>query len=153
MKHCPKLKEWFQHIPLTLLLHPLGHLSCSDNCWLRQAWECINHKQAVLQYLRKAAFLYCSSSVREARLRTARIYRWNSSILSHHHNYLLVLQKHLNATNSQQSPSTPHLAQLAVLSLWHFQSGEQRRDSNSDDKKCVFTECSLSSAKTEHTGQ
>lgn len=109
MKHCPKLKEWFQHIPLTLQFHPLGHLSCSDNCWWRQAWECINHKQAALQYLRKATFPY-GSSVREARLCTARIYKWNSSILDHRHYYLLVLQKDLNAINSEQSPSIPHLA-------------------------------------------
>lgn len=107
MKHCPKLTERFQHIPLTLQPHPLGHLSCSDNCWGRQAWECINHKQAVLQNLGKATFLYCSSWIREVRLHTATIYWWNRSVLSHHHDHLLVLEKHLNATNSEQSPSAP----------------------------------------------
>lgn len=58
--------------------------------------------------------LYCSSWIREVRLRTATIYRWNSSTLSHHHDHLLVLEKHLNATNSEQSPSAPRFAPIHV---------------------------------------
>lgn len=99
--------------------------------------------------------LYCSSWIREVRLRTATIYRWNSSTLSHHHDHLLVLEKHLNATNSEQSPSAPCFAPIRVggrpLCSWGIRSLGSR-DSNGD-KKCVFTECSLPSANTEHTGQ
>lgn len=88
VKQCQKLKEWFQHTPLTLQLHPLGHLPCSDNCWWREARECINRKQALLHHLRKATFLH-HSSAREAKLHTGKIHRWNSSILNHHH-YLFI---------------------------------------------------------------
>lgn len=101
MKHCPKLQEWLQHTPPTPSSSPVGI------CHAVAAQKYINHTQVVLQYLRKATLLWLSQ---EARLGAARIYRWNSSIPSHHRRYLLLLQKHPNAANSEQWRGAPQPA-------------------------------------------
>lgn len=140
MKHCPKLQEWLQHTPPTPSSSPVGI------CHAVAAQKYINHTQVVLQYLRKATLLWLSQ---EARLGAARIYRWNSSIPSHHRRYLLLLQKHPNAANSKQCHGAPQPAGAHAGGRLLLPCGTHALGSREETVAVitsVLTDCSLPSA-------